>query len=147
MSKVKDIMTKTVITIDANRSVTEATALMTEKNVSNLIVMDNNTPRGIVTERDFVRKVLAKNKPSTTKISEIMSTPLRVIDPDAPIKEAARKMIRKGIRRLPVMQDNKLVGIITTTDIAKQLSKKTLTDEILQAIGRDYYPVPDAFEQ
>jgi predicted transcriptional regulator len=147
MSKVKDIMTKTVITIDANRTVTEATALMTEKNVSNLIVMDNNTPRGIVTERDFVRKVLAKNKPSTTKISEIMSTPLRVIDPDAPIKEAARKMIRKGIRRLPVMQDNKLVGIITTTDIAKQLSKKTLTDEILQAIGRDYYPVPDAFEQ
>ena len=147
MSKVKDIMTKTVITIDANRTVTEATALMTEKNVSNLIVMDNNTPRGIVTERDFVRKVLAKNKPSTTKISEIMSTPLRVIDPDAPIKEAARKMIRKGIRRLPVMQDNKLVGIITTTDIAKQLSKKTLTDEILQAIGRDYYPVPDAFEK
>ena len=147
MSKVKDIMTKTVITIDANRTVTEATALMTEKNVSNLIVMDNNTPTGIVTERDFVRKVLAKNKPSTTKISEIMSTPLRVIDPDAPIKEAARKMIRKGIRRLPVMQDNKLVGIITTTDIAKQLSKKTLTDEILQAIGRDYYPVPDAFEQ
>ena len=147
MSKVKDIMTKTVITIDANRTVTEATALMTEKNVSNLIVMDNNTPTGIVTERDFVRKVLAKNKPSTTKISEIMSTPLRVIDPDAPIKEAARKMIRKGIRRLPVMQDNKLVGIITTTDIAKQLSKKTLTDEILQAIGRNYYPVPDAFEK
>ena len=147
MSKVKDIMTKTVITIDANKTVTEDTALMAEKNVSNLIVMDNNTPRGIVTERDFVRKVLAKNKASTTKISEIMSTPLRVIDPDAPIKEAARKMIRKGIRRLPVMQDNKLVGIITTTDIAKQLSKKTLTDEILQAIGRDYYPVPDAFEQ
>ena len=147
MSKVKDIMTKTVITIDANRTVTEATALMTEKNVSNLIVMDNNTPTGIVTERDFVRKVLARNITSATKISEIMSTPLRVIDPDAPIKEAARKMIRKGIRRLPVMQDNKLVGIITTTDIAKQLSKKTLTDEILQAIGRDYYPVPDAFEQ
>ena len=147
MSKVKDIMTKTVITVDANKTVTEATALMTEKNVSNLIVMDGNTPTGIVTERDFVRKVLARNITSATKISEIMSTPLRVIDPDAPIKEAARKMIRKGIRRLPVMQDNKLVGIITTTDIAKQLSKKTLTDEILQAIGRDYYPVPDAFEQ
>ena len=147
MSKVKDIMTKTVVTIEANKTVSEATALMTENNVSNLIVMKDVTPIGIVTERDFVRKVLAKNKPSTTKISEIMSTPLRVIDPDAPIKEAARKMIRKGIRRLPVMQDNKLVGIITTTDIAKQLSKKTLTDEILQAIGRDYYPVPDAFEQ
>ena len=147
MSKVKDIMTKMVVTVESNRTVSEATALMTEKNVSNLIVMDAQKPKGIVTERDFVRKVLAKNKPATTKISEIMSTPLRVIDPDAPIKEAARKMIRKGIRRLPVIQDNKLVGIITTTDIAKQLSKKTLTDEILQAIGRNYYPVPDAFEK
>lgn len=148
MSKVKDIMTKTVVTIEADKTVSEATALMTEKNVSNLIVMnDVVTPIGIVTERDFVRKVLAKNKPPTIKISEIMSTPLRVIDPDAPIKEAARKMIRKGIRRLPVIHDNKLVGIVTTTDIAKQLSKKTLTDEILQAIGRDYYPVPDAFEK
>ena len=147
MSKVKDIMTKTAVTIEANKTVSEATALMTENNVSNLIVMKDVTPIGIVTERDFVRKVLAKNKPPTIKISEIMSTPLRVIDPDAPIKEAARKMIRKGIRRLPVIHDNKLVGIVTTTDIAKQLSKKTLTDEILQAIGRDYYPVPDAFEK
>lgn len=147
MSKVKDIMTKTVVTIEADKTVSEAAVLMTEKNVSNLIVMNDVTPIGIVTERDFVRKVLAKNKPPTIKISEIMSTPLRVIDPDAPIKEAARKMIRKGIRRLPVIHDNKLVGIVTTTDIAKQLSKKTLTDEILQAIGRDYYPVPDAFEK
>jgi CBS domain-containing protein len=147
MSKVKDIMTKTVITIEANKTVTEAAALMTQNNVSNLIVMENNTPTGIVTERDFVRKILAKNKPTKTKISEIMSTPLRVIDPDAPIKEAARKMIRKGIRRLPVIKDNRLVGIITTTDIAKQLSKKTLTDELLQAIGRTHYPVPEAFEK
>jgi len=147
MSKVKDIMTKTVITIESNKTVTEAAALMTENNVSNLIVMYKNKPTGIVTERDFVRKVLAKNKPSTTKISEIMSTPLTVIDPDAPIKEAARKMVRKGIRRLPVIKDNKLVGIITTTDIAKQLSKKTFTDEILEAIGRSSYPVPDAFEK
>jgi signal-transduction protein with cAMP-binding, CBS, and nucleotidyltransferase domain len=147
MSKVKDIMTKKVVTIEANKTVIEATIVMTEKNVSNLIVMHDSTPTGIVTERDFVRKVLAKNKSTTTKISEIMSTPLRVIDPNAPIKEAARKMIRKGIRRLPVIDDNKLVGIITTTDIAKQLSKKTLTDEILQAIGRNYYPVPDAFEK
>ncbi len=147
MSKVKDIMTKKVVTIEANKTVSEATVLMSEKNVSNLIVIQDGTPNGIVTERDFVRKVLAKNKLPTTKISEIMSTPLRVIDPNAPIKEAARKMIRKGIRRLPVINDNKLVGIITTTDIAKQLSKKTLTEEILQAIGRNYYPIPDAFEK
>jgi len=140
-------MTKTVITVEANKTVTEAAALMAENDVGNLIVMDDNTPIGIVTERDFVRRVLAKEKPSKTKISEVMSTPLRVIDPDASLKEAARRMVRKRIRRLPVIKDNKLVGIITTTDFARHLSKKTFTDDIREAIGRSNYPVPEVFEK
>jgi CBS domain-containing protein len=147
MPKVKDVMTKTVITVDANKTVIEAAALMAENDVGNLIVMDDNTPIGIVTERDFVRRVLAKEKPSKTKISEVMSTPLRVIDPDASLKETARRMVRKRIRRLPVIKDNKLVGIITTTDFARHLSKKTFTDEVLEAIGRSNYPVPEVFEK
>ena len=147
MTKVKDVMTEKVITVESNKTVSEAAALMAENDVANLIVMDTNIPIGIVTERDFVRRVMAKNKPSKTKISEIMSTPLRVIDPDAPLKEAARRMVRKRIRRLPVIQDNKLVGIITTTDFARHLSKKTFTDDILEAIGRSNYPVPDVFEK
>ena len=146
MPKVKDVMTKTVISVESNKTVIEAAALMAENDVSNLIVMDDNTPIGIVTERDFVRRVLAKETPSKTKISEIMSTPLRVIDPDAPLKEAARRMVKKRIRRLPVIKDNKLVGIITATDFARHLSKKTFTDNILEAIGRSNYPVPDVFE-
>lgn len=147
MPKVKDVMTKTVITVEANKTVIEAAALMAENDVGNLIVMDDNTPIGIVTERDFVRRVLAKEKPSKTKISEVMSTPLRVIDPGASLKEAARRMVRKRIRRLPVIKDNKLVGIITTTDFARHLSKKTFTDDILEAIGRSNYPVPEVFEK
>jgi len=140
-------MTKKVITVEANKTVTEAAALMAENDVGNLIVMDDNTPIGIVTERDFVRRVLAKEKNPKTKISEVMSTPLRVIDPEAPLKEAARRMVRKRIRRLAVIKDNKLVGIITTTDFATHLSKKTFTDDILEAIGRSNYPVPEVFEK
>jgi CBS domain-containing protein len=146
MTKVKDVMTQKVLTIESIKTVTEAAALMTQNDVANLIVMENNTPIGIVTERDFVRRVLATEKSLKTKISEIMSTPLRVIDPDAPLKEAARRMVRKRIRRLPVIKDNKLVGIITATDFARHLSKKTFTDDILEAIGRSSYPVPDVFE-
>jgi predicted transcriptional regulator len=56
-------------------------------------------------------------------------------------------MVSKGIRRLPVIEDNKLVGIITATDFARHLSKKTLTDGLLEAIGRSHYPVPEAFEK
>jgi signal-transduction protein with cAMP-binding, CBS, and nucleotidyltransferase domain len=90
---------------------------------------------------------LAEGKSTSTKVSEIMSTPLRVIDQEAPIKEAARRMVSKKIRRLPVVKDNKLVGIITAADFARHLSKKTLTDDILEAMGRTHYPIPEVFEK
>ena len=147
MPTVKDLMTKDVLTIDVSKTVIEAAALMSQNDVGDLVVMENNTPVGIVTERDFVRRVLAVGKSTSTKVSEVMSTPLRVIDPEAPIKEAARRMVHKGIRRLVVIKDNKLVGIITATDFARHLSKKTLSDDILEAIGRSHYPVPEVFEK
>ncbi len=140
-------MTKNVITIDSGKTVFEAADLMSQNNVGDLVVMDKDIPVGIVTERDLVRRVLAERKSLDIKVSEVMTTPLRVIDPDAPLKEAARRMVNKGIRRLPVIKDNKLVGIITTADFARQLSKKTLTDDILEAIGRSHYPVPEVFEK
>jgi CBS domain-containing protein len=147
MPTVKDLMTKDVVTIEADKTVVEAAALMSEKDIGDLVVMDGSTPVGIVTERDLVRRVLAERKPVSTKVSKIMTTPLKVIDPDAPIKEAARRMVNKKIRRLPVIKNNKLVGILTAADFAKHLSKKTLTDDILEAMGRTHYPVPDAFEK
>ena len=147
MPTVKDLMTKNVVTIDVNKTVVEAAALMSENDIGDLIVMDDNIPVGIVTERDFVRRVLAEGKSTESKVSEVMTRPLKVIDPDAPIKEAARRMVNKRIRRLPVIKDNKLVGIITAADFAKHLSKKTLTDDILEAMGRSHYPVPEAFEK
>jgi len=140
-------MTRNVKTIDSNKTVFEAAALMSENEVSDLVILENNKPVGIVTERDFVRRVLAEGKSPSTKVSEIMTTPIKVIDPDAPLKEAARRMVSKRIRRLPVIKDNKLVGIITATDFARHLSKKSLTDEILEAMGRSNYPVPEVFER
>src|SRR3989304_6911308 len=143
MPTVKDLMTKDVLTIDANKTVIEAAALMAQNDVGDLVVMENSAPVGIVTERDFVRRVLAVGKSTKTKVSEVMSTPLKVIDPEAPIKEAARRMVSKGIRRLAVIKDNKLVGIITATDLAKHLGKKTFSDDILEAMGRSHYPIPE----
>ena len=147
MPTVKDLMTKDVLTIDVNKTIIEAAALMSQNDVGDLVVMENNIPVGIVTERDFVRRVLAVGKSTSTRVSEVMSTPLRVIDPEAPIKEAARRMVNKGIRRLAVIKDNKLVGIITATDFARHLGKKTLSDDILEAMGRSHYPIPEAFEK
>jgi len=145
MKSVKDLMTKDVITIDLRKTVFDAATLMNEKRKGCLVVSEGEVPIGIVTERDFVRRVVAKKLPMDTEISEIMSKPLITIDPDSSIREAARLMLKDKIRRLPVTKENKLVGILVISDFARQLSKKTITEEILEAMSR-YPPVLSPYE-
>jgi CBS domain-containing protein len=136
MPKVKDFMTRGVLTIDSEKTILEAAELMSQKEVGDVVVLKGEIPRGIVTERDFVRRVVAKKTPLDAKISDVMTKPLITISPDASLKEAARKMVNSGIRRLPVLKQHKLVGIIVVSDFARHLSKKTLTEGILEAIWR-----------
>ena len=138
-------MTKDVVTINAQKSVFEAAELMCERDIGDLVVCDGEKPVGIITERDFVRRVVAKKLSLDCKVSEIMSTPLWVVYADNSLNEAARKMIARKIRRLPVLEKNTLVGIITATDFAKHLSKKTITEEILEILG--HYQVPEFFDK
>jgi CBS domain-containing protein len=140
MPKVKDFMTKGVLTIDKDKTILEAAELMTQKGVGDIVVLDGEIPRGIVTERDFVRRVVAERKPIDTKISDIMTQPLITIDPDDSLTMAARTMVNNRIRRLLVMKHHKLVGIIVVSDFAKHLSKKPFTESVLEAIWR--YPTP-----
>ena len=136
MATVNDLMTKRTLTIDSKQTVFEAAQLMSQKEVGDLIVVDNEIPVGIVTERDFVRRIIAKGRTVDTKVSDVMSTPLITISPEASLKEAARKMVKHGIRRLPVLKKHKLVGVIVVSDFARHLGKKTLTEGILEAIWR-----------
>ena len=136
MPKVKDFMTKGVLTVDEEKTIFEAAELMSQKEVGDVVVLKGEIPRGIVTERDFVRRVVAKKTPLDAKISDVMTKPLITISPDASLKEAARKMVNSGIRRLPVIEQHKLVGIIVVSDFARHLSKKTLTEGILESIWR-----------
>ena len=138
MPSVKDIMTKPVVTIDASKTVFEAAELMTGKGIGCLVITQNGAPAGIVTERDFLRRIVAKRSSFDTKISEIMSKALVTVDPEASIKEAARLMATNKIRRLPVVKQNKLVGIVVASDFVRQIGKKSTSEEILEAIGR--YP-------
>jgi CBS domain-containing protein len=142
MPTVKDFMTTNVITIGVNDTVLYAAKLMHQQDVGDLVVMESNVPKGIVTERDLVRRVMAQKKPFETKVSEIMSDPLITIEDKASIRDAARKMVKYKIRRLPVTNKNVLVGIIVASDFAKHVSKKTLSEEIIAAISR--YPFADA---
>ena len=136
MPKLKDLMTKDVVTVDAGTTVFDVAQLMNDKGVGCVVVMEGQMPRGIVTERDFVRRIIAKRRPFDTKISAVMSKPLITIDHDASFKEAARMMTNHRIRRLPVFEGNRMVGIIAASDFVRHLSKKTITEEILHAIAR-----------
>lgn len=138
MPTVKDIMTKNVISIAVDNSVFEAAEFMSSNRVGCLVILDKEVPIGIVTERDIVRRVVAKKLPVDTKISEIMSKSLITIDPDASLKEAARVMSSNKIRRLPVLKQNRLVGIVVASDFVRNLGKKSVSEEILEAMGR--YP-------
>ena len=138
MPTVRDFMTTNVITIDVKDTVFYAAKLMHQQDVGDLVVMDGVEAKGIVTERDLVRRIMAQKKPLETKVSEIMSVPLITIEEEASIRDAARKMVKYKIRRLPVTKKNALVGIIATSDFARHLSKKTFSEEILAAMSR--YP-------
>jgi CBS domain-containing protein len=141
MPTVKDFMTTNVITIDFKRTVLDAAKLMHQQDVGDLVVMDGVEAKGIVTERDLVRRVMAQKKPLETKISDVMSNPLITIEEDSSLRDAARIMVKNKIRRLPVTKKNVLVGIMATSDFARHLSKKSFSEVMLAAITR--YPLAD----
>jgi CBS domain-containing protein len=138
MPSVKDIMTKDVVTIEANKSAFDAAQLMAEKELGCVIVVVQAFPVGIITERDIVRRIVAKRGSFDTKLTEVMTKTLITVEPETSLREAARVMSSNKIRRLPVLKQNKLVGIVVASDFVRNVGKKTTTEEILDALGR--YP-------
>lgn len=117
---VKDIMTTTVATIEETKTAKEAGEIMKSTQRGALIVISNHRPIGIVTDSDIIKKVVAKDeKPSKIKIKELMSKPLVTSKPNETITEAARKLKVNGLKRLPVVEGDNIVGVISVTDIAR----------------------------
>jgi CBS domain-containing protein len=119
---VRDIMTKDLLTISEKDTALKAAQLMSEKGVSSLIVLSDDQPIGIITERDFIKKVFIKElKLSNIKVGDMMSKIRTSASPDTSIDVAVQRMVNNRIRRLPIIDNGKLVGIITVTDLAKHL--------------------------
>jgi CBS domain-containing protein len=115
---VEDVMRRDVVTLPEDVNIRKVAMEMSEKGVGSVVITHNNNPVGIITERDLVTRVIAKGlDPEKTLAKEIMSSPLFVISPKAEIMEAARKMSSLNIRRLIVIKDGKMIGIITSRDI------------------------------
>ena len=125
MGKVRNILHSKgnkIFFVTPDTIVYNALEMMYEKNVSALLVMENDKPVGIFTERDYARKVVLKGKFSReTLISEIMTRDLLTISPDSTIEDAMQLMTDKFIRHLPVVEENKLIGVVSIGDVVKYL--------------------------
>jgi len=122
---VEDIMVKKVITVDEDETVSNAVDIMNEHGIGCLIVVSEGIAVGILTERDLLKRVLAKAKdPKETKIYEVMTQPVIYVNPDTDIDKAKAIMSKFNIKKLPVMdREGHLVGLITVTDIANSLER------------------------
>jgi len=137
MPKVAEIMSKNIVTIEGGATVLFAARLMEEKNVGGLPVADAGNPVGMLTERDLVRRVLARGlDPNKVTVNEVMSSPLVSIPPDAFVEDASDLMVRHKVRRLAVIESGRLVGIVTGTDLARFVSDQ---GRFLGALTRAYY--------
>jgi CBS domain-containing protein len=132
---VKDYMDEDFPTIIVKKSVRAAAKAIKNGGKGFLIVLEEGKPKGIVTERDFVNKVIAEGlDPDKVHVSEIMSCPLIKVDPDEDLIEASKVMRKHSIRRLPVVKNDIIYGVITTRDIVNHVGEyvdKTIKDILM----------------
>ena len=149
--KVDDVMVKEVITIDQNSTVKEAAEVMNKFEIGCLIAVRKGKAIGMITERDLLKRIVAEARDATkTKVKDVMSSPLVVIEPNVELEEAIKLMFQMKIKKLPVVDGKRLVGLITLTDIVrfqpqmikllKQLAKRQTAPKSMKKVI-DYYVV------
>ncbi len=118
--KVKDVMVTNVVTVDVGVNVRKAVERMNNQEIGCLVVLEKGNFAGILTERDVLKRVVAKARnPKKTLVGDVMSKPLIVVDLEASLEEALELMFKKRVKKLTVVKDKELVGLVTMTDIAR----------------------------
>ena len=120
---ISEIMTKSLISVIPTTTAFQIAKMMEQGGIGAIIVKDNDIPIGIVTDRDFATKIASNKLPFDTPVEKMMSSPLITINHSEPISAAAEMMNDKKIRKLAVAENGKIIGIITSTDLVKQLAK------------------------
>jgi CBS domain-containing protein len=139
--KVRDIMTKNVAYVNPMTTITEAAQLMQKHNVGSIPVCDNSGVVGIITDRDIVVRNVAQGSNSTdTPVKDVMTSQVATVSPDRNIDDVSRMMAQKQIRRMPVIENNTLVGIVALGDMAADTRFDTEASEALSEISRPARP-------
>ena len=141
MIKVRNIMTKEVVTIGKSSSLKEAAMLMSSKSVSSLVVLEKNKPMAVVSENDIIKGITS----GKNKISEVMGRNFMVISPLTKFSGIIKYLNDKKIKRFPVVENDKLVGLITETDLIEATRDFTRFHQIVQEVILAIFGLATAF--
>jgi CBS domain-containing protein len=139
LGKIRDIMTESVESCTLLDNVYEVAVKMKELNVGAIPIVDENKLVGMITDRDIVVRGVAEKHPGSTKVEDIMSSKLVTISPDATTQEAAKMMAEHQIRRLPVVEGDNIVGIVSLGDFAIREKTDDQAKEALTEISEPNY--------
>ena len=141
MIKVGSIMTKNVVTTSQNSTIIEAAKLLASKSVSSLVIVEKNKPIAIISENDVIRGLVSGKK----KVKDAMSRNFAIIFPAAKFSDLTKSLRGKNIKRFPVMENEKLVGLITETDIIQATRDFTRFHQIVQEVILGIFGLATAF--
>lgn len=133
---VKEIMNPNVVSLPSSASVKEAAELMSSQKIGSIVIIDDNIPIGIITERDFVTKIMLKPYSGDSKVAEVMSSPVIHVSSDQSVADVIDIMANKEIRKVPVIDDGKVIGIVTGTEFLRLFVQATDAD--MQKVYQQY---------
>lgn len=133
---IKDIMNPNVVSLGPEASLKEASELMANQKIGSIVIVDADKPVGILTERDFATKILLKPYSAETKVSEVMSSPVIHVSSDQSVADIIDIMANKDIRKVPVIDNGKVLGIVTGTEFLRLFVQASDAD--LQKAYQEY---------
>lgn len=135
-STVADVMTRNPATIDRKDSVADAARLMAQNDAGDVIVLHNGTVCGILTDRDIAIRLVAQDKPGSTPVADVVSdASIEIVEPRTVLDDAIKLMRNNAIRRLPVVQDGRAVGIVSLGDMAIERDSDSALADVSAAKG------------
>jgi CBS domain-containing protein len=141
--EIENIMVQKVVTVNADATIREAVKLMNQHEIGCVVAVQAGEIVGIITERDLLKKVLEASKdPTKVKVREIMSKKLIVGTPTMDVTEAARIMLKRNIKKLPIVVDGRLVGIVTLTDIARAAHIESQMANLMEELSKNGWMPP-----
>lgn len=136
MTQIRDLMTENPSTCAPNMTVTDVAKVMTRENVGPIPVVEGGRLVGVVTDRDLVVRVLAEGRdPEKTTVGEVATSSIETVSPEANLDEALRIMASNQVRRLPVVEGDRLVGIVAQADVARH-AEEIKTGEVVEEISK-----------